>query len=269
MSTETSHDDKVRERFTATADVFSKTVRVLRAAEADMLAERATDGLANLGRRTAIDLACGPGTFTRPLARRVGHAIGADLTPAMVEKARVEAERDAITNIEFTCADVYALPFADGSADILTCGYAFHHMTEPAGALREMARVARPGGRVAVIDIIVPEGFDPAHQTAIERERDPTHTNTLTAAVFRSMFRDAGLRVYSETQHENFHDFDMWMRNAGRGPGDDYYAKTRRRMESFITGPDASGFRPRASGPDGGGIEFTHTVLLIVGEKPE
>ncbi|MGH9679030.1 MAG: class I SAM-dependent methyltransferase, partial [Candidatus Acidiferrales bacterium] len=201
--------------------------------------------------------------------RRVGSAIGVDLTPAMVEKARAEAARDGIANIEFTCADVYALPFADSSADIVVCGYAFHHMTDPARVLSEMARVARPGGRVAVIDIIVPEGFDPAHQTAIERERDVTHTNTLTSAIFRSMFRDAGLRVYSENQHENFHDFDMWMRNAGRGPGDDFYAKTRRRMESSITAPDASGFRPRSSGQDAKGIEFTHTVLVIVGEKPE
>jgi len=269
MTPESSHLDKIRERFTATADEFSRNVRVTRAAEAELVAERATAGLTSASKMTAIDLACGPGTFTRPLAAHVERAIGADLTPAMVEKARAEAARDAITNIEFTCADVYSLPFADNSADILTCGYAFHHMTDPLNALKEMARVARPGGRVAIIDIIVPDGFDPEHQTAIERERDPSHTNTLTPARFHEMFRDAGLRVYSESWHENFHDFDAWMRNAGRGPGDDYYAKTRKRMESFMTGKEASGFRPRPSGQDGSGIEFTHTVLLIVGEKPE
>jgi ubiquinone/menaquinone biosynthesis C-methylase UbiE len=268
MTSEPTHRDTIRERFTATADVFAKNVRVTRAAEAERLAERATEGLANARTKTAIDIACGPGTFTRPLAARVGRAIGADLTPAMVEKARAEAARDSITNIEFTCADVYALPFADGDADIVSCGYAFHHMTDTARALAEMARVARPGGRVAVMDIIVPEGFDPALQTAIERERDPSHTNTLTLARFRNLVRDAGLQVRSEDLHENVHDFDAWMRNAGRAPGDDYYTKTRKLMESYLTG-DATGFRPRVSEKDGCGIEFIHTVLLIVGEKPE
>ena len=269
MTNEPSHLDKIRERFTATADVFAKNVRVTRAAEAERLAIRATEGLTNAHTSTAIDIACGPGTFTRPLAARVGRAIGADLTPAMVEKARAEAARDSITNIEFTCADVYALPFADGAADIVSCGYAFHHMTDPARALAEMARVARPGGgRIAIIDIIVPEGFDPALQTAIERERDPSHTNTLTLDRFRNLFRDAGLQVRSEDQHENVHDFDAWMRNAGRAPGDDYYANTRKLMESYLAS-DITGFRPRISGKDGCGIEFIHTVLLIVGEKPE
>ena len=268
MSTDPNHLDKIRERFTATADVFSQNVRVTRKAEAERLAEIATGGLARAAEATAIDLACGPGTFTRPLAARVGRAIGVDLTLAMVEKARSEAAREAIANIEFVCSDVYALPFASGAADIVTCGYAFHHMTDPARALAEMSRVIRPGGRIAIIDIIVPEGFDPRHQNAIERERDPSHTDTLTAARFRAMFRDAGLRVRSESIHENFHDFDYWMQNAGSALGDDIYARTRRAMEKFMTG-DASGFRPRPSGKDGASLEFTHTVLLIVGEKAE
>ena len=140
----------------------------------------------------AIDLACGPGTYTRPLAARVRHAIGADLTPAMVEKARAEAARDGITNIEFVCADIYALPFADGAAGIVSCGYAFHHMTDPARALAEMARVVQPGGRMAITDIIVPEGCDAAFQNAVERVRDPSHTNTQSAANFRAMIRGLG-----------------------------------------------------------------------------
>jgi ubiquinone/menaquinone biosynthesis C-methylase UbiE len=186
----------------------------------------------------------------------------------MVEKARAEAARDSIANIEFVCSDVYALPFAAGAADIVSCGYAFHHMTDPARALAEMARVTRLGGRVAVIDIIVPEGFDPLHQTAIERERDPSHTSTLTVARFRELYRNAGLRIRSEDIHENFHNFDYWMQNAGSAPGDDIYVRTRQALEKFMTGDD-SGFRPRVSGEDGAGLEFTHTVLLIVGEKPE
>src|SRR6202167_4047301 len=214
MNTNPEHHEKIRERFTETADTFAKTVRRTRAEEGLRLAEQATAGLANADKLLAIDVACGPGTFTRPLAARVRHAIGADLTPAMVEKARAEASRDGITNIEFVCADIYALPLSDGAAGIVSCGYAFHHMTDPTRALSEMARVVQPGGRLAITDIIVPEGCDGAFQNAVERVRDPSHTTTQSAANFQAMIRSLCLRVVSENIHDNWHDFGVWMSNA-------------------------------------------------------
>lgn len=278
MSSDPRHLEKIRDRFTATADVFAQTVRRTRVEEGQRLAEHATAGLANADKLVAIDLACGPGTFTRPLAARVRKAIGADLTPAMVEKARAEAARDGITNIEFVCADIYALPFADGSAGIVSCGYAFHHMTDPPCALAEMARVVQPGGRVAITDIIVPEGCDGAFQDSVERVRDPSHTSTQSVASFHAMIRNLGLRVVSEHIHDNWHDFDVWMRNAGKPPGDPVYAQTRGMMESRIandryTGalqvePAPSGFHPRRSDKVASGLEFMHTVLLLVAERP-
>jgi len=268
MTTESSHLEKIRDRFTETADVFARTVRRTRSEEAERLAERATAGLANADKLLAIDLACGPGTYTRPLAARVRKAIGADLTPAMVEKARAEAARDGIANIEFVCADIYALPFADGAAGIVSCGYAFHHMTDPARALAEMARVLQPGGRLAITDIIVPEGCDEAFQNAVERVRDPSHTNTQSAANFHALIRNLGLCVVSENIHDNWHDFDVWMGNACKPPGDPDYVQTRAMMESCIEN-DRSGFHPRRSDKLPSGLEFMHTVLLLIAEKPE
>jgi ubiquinone/menaquinone biosynthesis C-methylase UbiE len=268
MSAESSHQEKIRERFTETADVFARTVRRTRVEEGVELAERVTAGLANAKQMLAIDLACGPGTYTRPLAARVHRAIGADLTPAMVEKARAEAARDGIANIEFVCADIYALPFADGAAGIVSCGYAFHHMTDPACALAEMARVLQPGGRMAITDIIVPEGCDGEFQNQVERVRDPSHTNTQSAASFRAIVRDLGLRAVSENLHDHWLDFDVWMGNACKLPGDPIYAQTRRMMESCID-DDRSGFHPRRSEKVPSGLEFMHTVLLLIAEKPQ
>jgi ubiquinone/menaquinone biosynthesis C-methylase UbiE len=128
MISKSTHQDKIRERFTATADVFAESARTMRVEEGERLAERATAGLANASEALAIDVACGPGTFTRPLASRVRRVVGVDLTPAMIEKASAEAARAGITNIEFLCGDVYALPFADGVAGVVACGYAFHHV---------------------------------------------------------------------------------------------------------------------------------------------
>lgn len=267
MTTESTHQEKIRERFTETADVFARTVRRTRVEEAEELAARVTDGLSNAGEMLAIDLACGPGTYTRPLAARVRHAIGVDLTPAMVEKARAEAARDGIANIEFVCADIYALPFADGAAGIVSCGYAVHHMTDPARALAEMARVLRPGGRLAVTDIIVCEGRDGDFQNHIERVRDPSHTTTQSVANFRAMVRELGLRVVSENLHDNWHDFDVWLGNAGKAPGDPVYQETRALMETKL-GNDNSGFHPRRSDKVASGLEFMHTVLLLIAEKP-
>jgi ubiquinone/menaquinone biosynthesis C-methylase UbiE len=268
MSAESSHQEKIRERFTETADAFARNSRRIRSEEAEELARRATAGLPNPERLLAIDLACGPGTYARPLAARVGRVIGADLTPAMVEKARAEAASDGITNIEFVCADIYALPFADGAANIVSCGYAFHHMTDPPRALGEMARVVRPGGRVAVTDIIVREGCDGDFQNRVEQVRDPTHTRTQSAASFHAMMRHLGLRVVSERLHDTWHDFDVWMNNACKPPGDPVYQEVRAMMESRLEN-DTSGFHPRRTDQMASGLEFMHTVLLLIAEKPE
>jgi ubiquinone/menaquinone biosynthesis C-methylase UbiE len=267
MTSEPSHLDKIRERFTATANVFTEFRRTIRVEEGERLAERATAGLAFASEALAIDVACGPGTFTRPFVTRVRRAVGVDLTPAMIEKARAEAARAGITNIEFVCGDVYALPFADGVAGVAACGYAFHHMLEPARALAEMARVLRPGGRVAIADIIVSEGSGGAIQNAIERARDPSHTNAQSVAQFRALIHDAGLRLLSEESLPHWYDFDLWMRNAGSVPGDATYVQVRRMLEEIMA-HDTSGLNPRYS-EETGGLEFLHVVLLLVAEKPE
>ena len=267
MTSELTHLDKIRERFTATADVFAESARTMRVEEGERLAELATAGLARTSEALVVDVACGPGTFTRPLASRVCRAVGVDLTPAMIEKARAEAARAGITNIEFVCGDVYALPFADGVAGVVACGYAFHHVQEPARALAEMARVLRPGGRIAIADLIVPEGPGGAVQNAIERARDPSHTNAQTVAQFHALIHDAGLRLLSEESHQHWYDFDAWMRNAGSAPADASYVLVRRMMEEIMA-HDVSGLNPRHSEKTGG-IEFRHTIRLLVAEKPE
>ena len=165
---------------------MAETARTMRVEEGERLAELATAGLARVSEALVVDVACGPGTFTRPFAPRVRRAVGVDLTPAMIEKARAEAARAGIANIEFVTGDVYTLPFADSVAGVVACGYAFHHMTEPARALAEMARVLRPGGRVAIADIADPRRLSSALETV---SASKARLNSASFPAFRSIGR--------------------------------------------------------------------------------
>jgi SAM-dependent methyltransferase len=99
-----------------------------------------------------LDVGCGPGTITADLADRVprGHVTGVDAAEAIIEQAReVIGDR---ANLDFAVGDVYALDYRDGTFDVVHAHQVLQHLADPVRALREMARVARPGGLVAVRD---------------------------------------------------------------------------------------------------------------------
>lgn len=91
-----------------------------------------------------LDVCCGPGMLARAAIERGAHAIGLDF-PAVVELAR-----KLVPAGEFQSGDAQTLQFPDNSFDAVVCGYGIIHLPEPEKALREMFRVLRPGGRVAV-----------------------------------------------------------------------------------------------------------------------
>ncbi|MET0398290.1 MAG: methyltransferase domain-containing protein [Longimicrobiaceae bacterium] len=103
-----------------------------------------------------LDVGCGPGTDTVPLAERVGPAgrvTGVDRDPAMVAEAdRRAAEAGVAGRVEHLRADATALPLARDRFHAVRCERLFLHLADPEAALAEMVRVARPGGRVVVMD---------------------------------------------------------------------------------------------------------------------
>jgi ubiquinone/menaquinone biosynthesis C-methylase UbiE len=104
--------------------------------------------------QTLLDVGCGPGNLTVDLAARVapGAVVGVDRSEKVIELAREEAAGAGATNVTFQVADAYALPFEDGSFDVAHAHQLLQHLGDPVAALRELRRVVRPGGVVAVRD---------------------------------------------------------------------------------------------------------------------
>ncbi len=101
-----------------------------------------------------LDAGCGPGSITLGLAAAVapGEVVGIDAQPSLVEQARALAVQRSVTNVRFEVANVYDLPFPDGSFDAAFANTVLQHLREPVRALAELRRVLRPGGIAGVRD---------------------------------------------------------------------------------------------------------------------
>ncbi|MGY0057293.1 class I SAM-dependent methyltransferase [Streptomyces sp. LZ34] len=101
-----------------------------------------------------LDIGCGPGTITADLAELVpqGEVIGVDAAPAVLEQARAVAAERGVSNVQFAVGDVHALDYPDDSFCVVHAHQVLQHLGDPVAALREMRRVCKPGGMVAVRD---------------------------------------------------------------------------------------------------------------------
>ena len=103
---------------------------------------------------TVLDVACGPGNFSREFARAVGAdglVVGIDASPTMLARGAEDLTRSGLDNLCLVRGDATALPFADSSFDATCCFAALHLFADPFTALDEMRRVLKPGGRIALM----------------------------------------------------------------------------------------------------------------------
>jgi demethylmenaquinone methyltransferase/2-methoxy-6-polyprenyl-1,4-benzoquinol methylase len=110
----------------------------------------------------ALDVCCGTGDLAFALARRGADVVGLDFCAPMlaIAQQRWEARRAKLkihTAVEFAHGDAQQLPFPDGGFDIVTIGYGLRNLADWRAGLREMGRVARPGGRLLVLDFGKPD----------------------------------------------------------------------------------------------------------------
>lgn len=110
------------------------------------------------GDEKALDLACGTGDITFALGEKLpsGNATGLDITKGMIEIANKKLGEKGVNNVSFQLGDIMSMPFADGTFDYVTCGYALRNVPDVELALVEIKRVMKPGGRFISLDFAKP-----------------------------------------------------------------------------------------------------------------
>jgi ubiquinone/menaquinone biosynthesis C-methylase UbiE len=245
----------VRNQFTRQADAYAETEQARD--------EKAMAGLAKLSgvgaQDEVLDVACGPGRLTAAFARLCKQAVGCDATDALLAIARREAANQRLTNLRFDAGDAYALPYDNDTFSLVTCRAAFHHFTDPGAALAEMARVARPGGRLLVADLLGCEDLAKADRhDAIERLCDPTHARAIPVSEFRRMIADQGLVEVSFLSAEMSYDVEEWLDHGG--PSFEAAEEIRGRLKESAAS-DTTGLKVRE---EDGVLRFSHQTGVFI-----
>ena len=159
----------------------------------------------------ALDVGSGPGHLAFRLAGRFGRVCAVDPSGAMLAAAAAESRRRQQPIL--TCqAHADALPIPDADFDLVATRFSAHHWVDVPGALREMRRVARPGGHLLLIDLLGDESpLVDTHLQAIELIRDPGHARDLTVVEWQAALRNAGWKSREFHSWPVRLDFGSWV----------------------------------------------------------
>ena len=183
------HTDLIKREFTKQARGFEAYQSIF---SKDGFNALAIEKMHFTGRETVLEVAADTCAFGRAVAPHVGRIVETDATEAMLQTGREQGEKYGVRNAEYMICEAEKLPFADGVFDAVVSRLAFHHFEDAGAVMREMRRVLKEGGRLAIVDMAAREESLRGVADGYERLRDPSHVRCLSEREFESLAEKNG-----------------------------------------------------------------------------
>jgi ubiquinone/menaquinone biosynthesis C-methylase UbiE len=251
--TEMLSDEEVRQSFARRVALFSGTDSPF--ASRSSLSTRWVEPLEP--DMIVLDVACGAGHVAEEIAPKVRQVVGLDLTSDLLRLGAERLRANGLRNVLLQEGNAAELPFLNESFDLVVCRSALHHFRDPATMVREMARVCRTGGRVAVSDLVAPGQEVRAAYDEVHRHLDPSHMGVLLRdELVELLANEVGPVCFGE------------LNDPGRLPLDYIFSEVSDRpwvsttLTAEVAGGPPSGFYPEAE-PGTGALSVAFATATV------
>ena len=224
--------------------------------------EKAIAAMELRGNESVLEVAAGTCAFGRMIAQHVKSVTELDLTKAMLDAGKKSNEEKGIMNASYVLGNAECIPFEDAHFDAVITRLSFHHFSNPEKVMSEIARVLKPGGVAAIVDMIPPFEENREKFDHLEILRDPSHVRCYTVNEFSEMYRKNGIvPEKSETEIIPM-DLVTWM-DLTDTPAD-VQDEIRDALTEDLDSGISSGMDPYI---DDGNIMFRRHWMYLIGIK--
>jgi ubiquinone/menaquinone biosynthesis C-methylase UbiE len=159
-----------------------------------------------------LDLGCGAGHVSFHVAPSAAEVVAYDLSADMLRTVEAAVGERKLGNISTMQGRAECLPFAEDSFDVVISRYSAHHWSDLGVALREVRRVLKPGGRMAIVDVASPgQPLLDTYLQAVEVLRDTSHVRDYSPAEWIAHVSGAGLNPTSHERQRLYLEFGSWI----------------------------------------------------------
>jgi len=216
---------------------------------------------------SVLDLNCGTGLVSRAIAPNVKKVVGTDISRHLIKYANSKP----INNASFERAEAATLPFEDSSFDVVFSRLSFNHFLHRVEVLREIKRVCKPGGHIALLERVIPDELDAGttvRMEFIEGIRDPSHTFFVTPPEMKELFTEENIDITTKETTTCAEPFEDYLLQTNVSP--DIHTLISELVYANMIAPNfdyeqTTGFYPHLVDDV---ITLTHHMALIGGTNP-